>query len=268
MKPALAELQQPPIAYIWRQIRIHLFTHYFSFLTFQLWFELFVEWRLICVGYCHGSQCCWLFCRCIDLICFYRKVLMVKVDHFSWSACAKLPQFQSLVLHFFFSRYGKYGMLALFGRGRSNSAESISRCSRERCRALSCWATSVYAHSWCVCEWVSDCLLFDAFALNGPLHLFLKRRKMRKYACQSHGFKMIISGTMLEYSRWNWNKWMLKGKSLKKYISSTSPPQNQSKSILHPLEESQSKPWIVFLSPTLSIIPVWVSNLLQFIVGL
>lgn len=172
MKPALAELQQPPIAYIWRQIRIHLFTHYFSFLTFQLWFELFVEWRLICVGYCHGSQCCWLFCRCIDLICFYRKVLMVKVDHFSWSACAKLPQFQSLVLHFFFSRYGKYGMLALFGRGRSNSAESISRCSRERCRALSCWATSVYAHSWCVSEWVSDCLLFDAFALNGPLHLF------------------------------------------------------------------------------------------------
>lgn len=160
MKPALAELQQPPIAYIWRQIRIHLFTHYFSFLTFQLWFELFFEWRLICVGYCHGSQCCWLFCTCIDLICFYRKVLMVKVDHFSWSACAKLPQLQSLVLHFFLVDMADLVCLLCSAEvAPTVLTESISRCSRERCRALSCGATSVYAHSWCVSEWLSVCYL-------------------------------------------------------------------------------------------------------------
>lgn len=199
MKPALAELQQPPIAYIWRQIRIHLFTHYFSFLTFQLWFELFVEWRLICVGYCHGSQCCWLFCRCIDLI--LQEGFNGEGGSFQLIGMCKAATVSVSGASFLFSRYGKYGMLALFGRGRSNSAESISRCSRERCRALSCWATSVYAHSWCVSEWLFVIWCVCPQWATSPV---LKRRKMRKYACQSHGFKLIISGTMLEYSRWNW----------------------------------------------------------------
>lgn len=167
MKPALAELQQPPIAYIWRQIRIHLFTHYFSFLTFQLWFELFVDWRLICVGYCHGSQCCWLFCRCIDLICFYSKVLMVKVDHFSWSACAKLPQLQSLVLHFFLVDMANMVCLLC----SAEVAPTVLRVSRGVAeKGVGHWAVELLPFTLISGVWV--CLLFDAFALNGPLHLF------------------------------------------------------------------------------------------------